>query len=250
MPSSATRARRAASSGPAPATRSVARSRRATASRSTWTPLWGSSRPTYPMTGTSPAGPSGAWREALGVDAQRDQGGRPGEPLALADAARLGVAHAQRGGVAQGPPLEPAERRWVALVDVLGGVQDVRRPLAAQPPQQQDLGRRQGERLLVDVDDVVRPPEGAPQRQRRVHEEGRVASPRAEARHRLARAGDEGHVGAALVPPAGGQEVDVGAESAQVALPLPPRVHDGAVEDSEDPHFPHSPRRIPPPGYR
>ena len=154
------------SSGPAPATRRVARSRRATASRSTWTPLWGSSRPTYPMTGTLVRRAFLAWREALGVDAQRDQGGRPGEPLALADAARLGVAHAQRGGVAQGPPLEPPERRWVALVDVLGGVQDVRRPLAAQPPQQQDLGGRQGERLLVDVDDVVRPSESAPQRQR------------------------------------------------------------------------------------
>ena len=183
----------ASSSGPAPATRSVARRRAGRRPRGARRrPCGARAGRRTRRRGPRPAGPTGPGEKRSVSTPSGIRVAAPGKPLALADAAGLGVADAQPGGVAQRPPLEPAERRRVALVDVLGGVQDVRRPLAAQPPQQQDLGGRQGERLLVDVDDVVRPAEGAPQRQRRVDEQRRVASPGAEAGHRLARTGRRG----------------------------------------------------------
>ena len=165
--------------------RSAARSRPATASRSTSTPLWAASRPTYPTT-RGPRGPEiGRGRERVEVDPQRDQGGRAGEAPCARRCAPASALHTLiAGGVAQGPPLQPAERRRVALVDVLGGVEDVRRALPAQPPQQQDLGGRQREGLLVDVDDVVGPAERAPQRERVRRRTAPGGGPRCAARAR------------------------------------------------------------------
>ena len=62
--------------------------------------------------------------EELGVDAQPDGDGAPGQSLVRDDAAGLVVAHAHGARVTQGPPLRPTEGGWVALVDVLRGVQD------------------------------------------------------------------------------------------------------------------------------
>ena len=147
--------------------------------------------------------------EEIGVHAERDQRGPARQALALADAAGLAVADAQPGGVAQRPAFEPPEGDGVALVDVLCGVEDVRRPLAAQPAQQQDLGRGERERLLLDVDDVVGAAEGPPEGERGVDEERGVPSPGAQTGDGLARTGLQPDVRTALVPAFGGQQIDL-----------------------------------------
>ena len=86
-----------------------------------------------PRSPPSTASRGAAGRNIVGIDAERDDARHPGEPLALARCARLAVAHADACRVTEGPRLEPAEWRRVALLEVLGGVEHVGRPLPAQP---------------------------------------------------------------------------------------------------------------------
>ena len=120
------------------------------------------------------------------VDAERDEVGSAREPTPFDQRPGGGVAHADRPGATEGPPLERPERRGQALLEVLGGVQRIRGSLPPQGPQREDLRGGEGERLLVDVDEVPGLSEGPPQRARVVDEQSGMAIPRS-ARPRPAR---------------------------------------------------------------
>ena len=104
----------------------------------------------------------------------------PVESLAPEDLTRLRVARVGPGRPAQGGPLQPAERRRVPLLDVLGRGEDEGHARGPQPAQDHDLGDGQPERLLVQIDQVPVPgSEQPPQRPRVVEEEIRMPAHRA-----------------------------------------------------------------------
>ena len=101
--------------------------------------------------------------EVLDVHAEGDLDRPAPEALAPDDAAGGGVADRHAGGVAEGPALQPAKRRRVPLVDVLGGIEQERLVAAAQEAQEKDLGGGQAAGLLADVEHVPRPAEEPPE---------------------------------------------------------------------------------------
>ena len=89
-------------------------------------------------------------------------------------------------------PLEPAERRRIALLDVLGAVEaDSGRPRRASRAEQEHLGHGEAGRLLVDVEDVDLDRERSARQigPRVVDEAVRVTTPRAGTRRPTARSG-------------------------------------------------------------
>ena len=169
--------------------------------------------------------------EATRVDAERDHPRAPREALLLDDASRVGVAGRDAGCLAERPPFEPPERHGVALAQVLRGVEHDRRATvaAAEGSQQQDLGGREREGLLVEVEDIPVLAKRSNDRSRIVGEEGGVAAEGPYPDDAFPVAGLEGHGGAAGVPARGAQQVDVDAERRDRPLATPPLVDDGAV---------------------
>jgi len=149
----------------------------------------------------------------------------------LDDAGRVGAARRNAGCLAERRSLEPAERHGVALAEVLRRIEHHGHAAcaAAQGTQQEDLGGREGERLLVEVQDVPVFAERSPDRTRVVNEEGGVVTNRSDADHVLALARVEGHRRAARVPALGAQQGDVDAEGRERAFATPPLVDNGAV---------------------
>ena len=175
--------------------------------------------------------------EGMKVDTESEHGAAPPESLAFEDRRGVAVAHVDAGGRAQGPVFDPAERRWEALQDVLGPVEDDRSPGPRQPADQQRLEGRQARRFLVAIDhigsvDLDRSPDGP----RVVHEPIGVPAKGPSGDSEVVAVGRERDVGPAFVPLAGRDQANVGALLTQLAVALtPPRDHARVI----DPHDPH-----------
>ena len=122
------------------------------------------------------------------IDSKRYDARYPGEPLASHDLARLAVAHTDACRVTEGPSLEPPEWDWVALLEVLRGVERVGGALPPKQSDEQDLGGGEGKGLFVHIDDVPLTVERSPHRPRVVDEERGVSAPGANAADPLTRA--------------------------------------------------------------
>ena len=147
--------------------------------------------------------------EACGVDAEGNGARNAGQSLPLGNAAGLHVADADPRGVAERPLLEPAKGDWIAFGKVLRGVQRVGGGLAAEAAQQEELSGREGERLLVDVDDVPLPTHGTPDRSGLIEEQGRVATPGPYPGYLFIALRDQLHLSAAFVPGSRAEELDI-----------------------------------------
>ena len=201
-------------------------------------PLVGSQTSDVPHGDGTGAEVGGAVRprgEACGVDAEGNGARNAGQSLALGNAAGLHVADADPRGVAQRPLLEPAKRGWIAFGKVLRGVQRVGGGLATEAAQQEELCGREGERLLVDVDDVPLPTHGTPDRSGVIQEQGWVATPGAYPCHLFIALRDQLDLSAAFVPGSRADELDIDVQPAQGSFALPPGIHDRAVGDPENP---------------
>ena len=110
-------------------------------------------------------------REATEVDAEPHHAHDAAEPLAPEDLPGFGIAAVDAGRRPQRPPLDPPERRWIALLDVLCPVEEDRRLRTGEGTDDEHLERGEARRLLVAIDDVgSQLPKRAPDRPRVVHE--------------------------------------------------------------------------------
>ena len=187
--------------------------------------------------------------EVTGIDAQWDHARSARQALGHSDATGLDVADADAGGAAQRPSLEPPERERVAFLEVLRGVEGVRRPLSAQPTDQQELGGGEREGLLVYVDDVPTTAHRAPDGSGIVDEQSGVASPGTYAVDPFPRSGSQAHLCTPLVPRLGAEQGHVDTEASEGTFPLAPRINDCAVGNAENPQPVHPPPRTIASGY-
>ncbi len=162
-------------------------------------------------------------REQCQVDAERYVDRGPGKALSPQYLTGLDVADVGRPRSAQGLPLDPPKRDRVSLLEVLRRIQHIRRTNPSQPSQQQHLGRDQGIRLFVQVDEVGSPAEFPPDGNGIHKEDARVGPDRACARHKRVLLGVEAHHDSALVPRLRRDQRDVHPARDEFALALAPR---------------------------
>ncbi|MEI2779510.1 MAG: hypothetical protein V9G19_26845 [Tetrasphaera sp.] len=112
--------------------------------------------------------------EQFGVEAEGDDPDRTAHALDPQDAGDRIAARIGARRVSHRPELDPAKGDREALEDVLRRVEDIGGRLAPQQLKEQHFGDGQGERLLVDVDDIPGLRQQPPQLARVIEEDRRV----------------------------------------------------------------------------